>query len=257
MKKKKIDFLITVLLLALGATATFYLKPTNPIFGLLYLGIPSFFLILRKKKNYKKIGWGVFVFGVLLGSVLDLVAKINGAWIVDRLIFPKAVIGTWPVETLAGYIWMALFILVFYEHFLDDEKNKRLSKKHSRIFLILLVIVFLVFVSYFANLFPLTFPYFYLKIGLAAIVFPIIFAFYNPQVIKKFAPLAFFFFFVWLVAEFVGIHNQNWIFTPRGEFVGYVSVLGVSFPFEEVFFWMVWYPAVVVAYYEYFIDDGK
>lgn len=213
--------------------------------------------MLRERKNYEKIGWGVMVFGILMSSVFDFVATINGAWAVNRVLFPKAVIGTWPIESVIGYIFMALFVIVFYEHFLDDERHPRLSRGHSRVFLFLLAVVFIVFSLYFINPDKMRFSYFYLKAGFAAIIFPVIFAFYNPQIIKKFAPLAFFFFFVWLVIEFVGVRNQNWLFPSHGQFVGPVNLFGIDFPFEEVFFWFMWYPAVIVAYYEYFIDDRQ
>jgi hypothetical protein len=152
---------------------------------------------------------------------------------------------------------MALFVIVFYEHFLDDEKDKRLSKSHSKILLFLLIVIALVYTVFLIAPLKLEFSYFYLKAGFAAIAFPIIFAFYNPQIIKKFAPLAFFFFFVWVVAEFVGVSNGNWIFPASNQYAGSVTLFGITFPFEEVFFWFMWYPAVIVAYYEYFIDDRR
>ena len=255
MNRKKIDLLITILLLAGGAVISFYLKPANPVLSILYLGIPSFFLMLREKKNYKKIGWGVLVFGILMSTTFDFVATINGAWAVDRIIFPKAVISTWPIESIIGYIFMTLFVIVFYEHFLDDERHPRLPKSHSKVFLLLLIILFTTFAIHFISPDSLKFSYFYLKAGFVAILFPIIFSFYNPHIIRKFAPLAFFFFFVWLVIEFVGVHNGNWLFPSQGQFVGYASLFGITFPFEEVFFWFMWYSAVIVAFYENFIDD--
>lgn len=167
------------------------------------------------------------------------------------------VIGTWPVENIVGYLWMTLFILVFYEHFLDDENHPRLSKKHARLFFSSLVVLAAVFGLYYTNPEIVKFAYFYLVAGVAAVAFPVAFAFQNPKIIGKFTSLAFFFFFVWLILEIIGTKNQNWLFPPTGNFVGFVSLFGLSFPFEEVFFWFLWYPAVIVSYYEYFIDDQQ
>lgn len=257
MKRKRIDFLLTVLLLALGALVSFYFNPPNPLLAFIYLGIPSFFLMYRGKKNYRKIFWGVLIFGVLMGSAFELIATINGAWSVPRVVFPGLMIGVFPIESVIGYLFMTLFIVVFYEHFLDDERNPRLSPSHSKALLLLLIITFCVFTIGYINPEALKFSWFYLKAGFAAILFPIIFAFYNPHIIRKFAPLVVFFFFVWLLIELVGVANQNWLFPSDGQFVGYATVFGLTFPFEEVFFWFMWYAAVIVAYYEYFVDDRK
>lgn len=257
MYNKRLDFFVILVLLFFGAFVSYYFNPNNIVLGFLYLGIPSFYLLWRKKENYKKIGWGLLIFGILFGSVFDFIGTVNNAWAVKRMIIPSWVIGSWPIENIFGYLWMTLFILVFYEHFLDDKNHPRLSKRHSKLFIVSLVVLFFVFVTYFLYPEALKFSHFYLLTGMAAVAFPILFAFYNPKIIQKFATLAFFFFFVWLALEVVGIRNQNWIFPSSGEYVGSVSLFGVLFPFEEVFFWFLWYPSVIVAYYEYFIDDKK
>jgi hypothetical protein len=257
MKNKRIDFLVVVILLILGASLAYFFNPGNFVFGFLYLGIPSFYLLWRKKENYKKIGWGLLIFGVLFGSIFDFIGSLNNAWSTERILMKPFVIGGWPIENVVAYLWMTLFILVFYEHFLDNKSHSRLSKKHSSLFIFSLLVLIFVFLAYSANYSALRFHHFYLYTGFAAILFPILFAFYNPKIIPKFATLAFFFFFVWLALEVVGVKNQNWFFPAAGDFVGTVTLFGAHFPFEEVFFWFMWYPAVIVAYYEYFIDDQK
>lgn len=255
MKNKRIDFLVVVALLALGAIVGVYFNPGNIMLGFFYLGIPSFYLLWRKKENYQRIGWGLLIIGVCFGTVFDFVGTVNNAWGVDRVTVPFLTISSWPIENIIGYLWMTLFILVFYEHFLEDKKHPRLSKRHSKLFLCSLLFLVAVFLTHFLSPTALEFSHFYLITGTAAIAFPIFFAFYNPKIIEKFATLAFFFFFVFLALELVGIKNQNWIFPATGQFVGSVSLFGIHFPFEEVFFWFMWYPAVVVAYYEYFIEN--
>ncbi|MDO8729321.1 MAG: hypothetical protein Q7K26_05580 [bacterium] len=236
MQRKKIDFLVTVLLLVIGAVISFYFDPSNPIVYLLYLGIPSLFLIIREKKNYKKILWGVGVFGALMGGVFDFVAKLNNAWIFTKPMFPNILIDGWLVENVLAYVFMTLFVIVFYEHFLDDERHARLSKSHSKIFLFLLLVIFIVFSLHTFNPIVLDISYFYLKAGLAAIVFPVLFAFFNPKIIKKFAPLAVFFFFVWLVSEYIGLHNGNWTFPATHQYLGSVNLLGVHFLLKKFSF---------------------
>lgn len=257
MNRKRLDFAVVVFLLVFGAYLGLEFKPGNIVLGFLYLGIPSFYLLWRKKENYQKILWGLLILGAIFGSVFDFVGTVNHAWTVKRIVMPMWVISGWPLENVIGYLWMTLFILVFYEHFLNKHNHLRLSKTHSRLFVTSLIILGLIFSLNFFSPESLKFSHFYLITGLLAVSFPIIFSAYNPKIIGRFTTLAFFFFFVWLLLEMVGVKNQNWLFPSSGEFIGSVSLLGSNFPFEEVLFWFMWYPAVVVSYYEYFIDDRK
>lgn len=256
LRNKKIDFLIVVLILLGASTLSFFLRPKNIPLGILYLGLPSLYLFIRQKKNYKKIFWGVIIFGVIFGTVFDFILTINKAWIAQGLSIPWMLFGVWPVDDVFGYVFMALFIFVFYEHFIDDERHKKLSKRHAKMLLLSLLVLGMTMFAYFVNPDFLKISHVYLWGGLAAIAFPIIFSIFNPHIIKKLSVLAVFFFFVWLLLEIVGVKIGGWAF-PGSGYIGYASIFGVTFPIEEIIFWMLWYPAVIVAYYEYFIDDGK
>ena len=230
MDSKRLDFLVVVLLLCLGGTIGFYFKLGNILLGFFYLGIPSFYLLYRKKENYKKIGWGLLIFGMLFGTIFDFIGTVNNAWSVPHPSFPQLSIGPWPIENIIGYLWMTLFILVFYEHFLDRPNHKRLPRRHAKLFIFCMMVLGLVLLAYVMRPESIAISHFYLVTGFAAIVFPVVFAFYNPKIIEKFATLAFFFFFVWLFLELIGIRNHDWMF-PGTEFVGSVSLFNVSFPF--------------------------
>ncbi len=256
MKGKTLDFWVVVAMLIVAAWLGYLLKLSNIPLGALYLGVPSLYLCLRAKKNYKKIGWGILIFGLLFGFIFDFIQQANGVWSVPRLFIPGRLFGFWPVENLFGYAFMTLFILVFYEHFLDTSESPRLAKRHSRLFLFSLTIAALIIIAYATRPSSLIFSHAYLYGGLAAITFPILFSIHNPKILPKFAQLAVFFFFVWLLLEIIGVRLGNWVFPNHG-FIGYATIFGATFPIEEVLFWMMWYPATVVAYYEYFIDDGK
>lgn len=67
MKNKRKDFFIVLFLLAVGALLSFYLNPGNIILGFLYLGIPSFYLLWKKKKIIKKFS-GVYSFLVFFSE---------------------------------------------------------------------------------------------------------------------------------------------------------------------------------------------
>jgi len=117
MKGKMLDFWVVVGFLIAAAWIGYVFKFTNIPLGLIYLGVPSFYLCMRAKKNYKKIGWGIVIFGFLFGFIFDFIQQINYVWGVPRLLIPWRLFGIWPVENLFGYAFMTLLILVFYEHF--------------------------------------------------------------------------------------------------------------------------------------------
>ena len=49
----------------------------------------------------------------------------------------------------------------------------------------------------------------------------------------------------------------GWWTFPGTEFIGWISIAGVSFPIEEFIFWIILFALGVLSYYEYFDDDEK
>ncbi len=252
---KKIDFFVVCFLSAITILICVYYN-LKPLSGFVLFCLPiSFYLLIREKKNLKKIFLAVLVFGGFLGFVFDFIETFNRAWIVERLVFPWRIFGVLPVDDLLGFLLMTWIMVIFYEHFLDDEKNKRISKN---LFWALIPLCFLLVVTVFLYwLDPrfLEIDYAYLVGGLVLIAFPVAFMICKPKLLPKFLMMAGFFFFVWFVAEIVTLKADGWLFP--GQYIGSVNVFGVSFPFEELFFWMLFYAGTITAFYEFFIDDNK
>ncbi len=217
--------------------------------------LPSIYLMLRERKNYRKIFWSVVVLGLLMGFFSDFLAEFNGAWHVINLVIPYKILGVEPVDSILGYAFMVLFMVTFYEHFIDDERNRRLSKNASRLFLLGIIAVTLLVAVYLESQTILKISHMYLKAGLAMMLFPVIYGFSHPKILTKFSAMALFFIPVYLMAEIVVLKNNGWTFP--GQYIGWVTIFGVTFPFEELFFWMICYAGIIVAFYEHFIDDDK
>lgn len=252
---KKYDFFIVVLLIAAAAAITLIFRPKVLIGGILLTIPPTLFLCLRETKNYWKIFLGVFIFGLLFGFFFDFIETYSGAWFVPDLVFPWRILGVEPVDDLIGFVIMTAFMLVFYEHFLDDEKNTRISPQMVYALIPAFLAVFTVIIIFFAYPARLFISHAYLKGGIAAILFPIIYAIRNPRIILKLCAVAIFFFFVWLIMEVTAVKIGGWVYP--GQYIGWMTLFGVGFPAEEMLFWMLFYAATIVAYYERFIDDGK
>lgn len=250
---KKIDFLILLFLLATTAGAWLFLNLKPMIGGLFFTFIPSFYLIARKKKNFKKIFWAVFAFGILVGLAFDFLETVSQAWVVPRIFLPWRLFGIWPIDDLLGYIEMTLLMVVFYEHFLDDEKSKKISKNLFIVLIGLSLSIIIIWGLFIINPASLKISYAYLKGGLIAIILPVILGWWKPRLIPKFLAMTAFFFPVWLTAEIIALKTGGWVFP--GQYLGLIEIFGVKFPFEELFFWTLSYAAVLTAYYEFFIDD--
>ena len=251
---KKLDFVVFILLLGAAALTWRYFNLKPLIGGLLYTLVPSGYLILREKKNFYKIFLALLLFGLLVGFIFDFVEVFNNAWIVS-LVLPWKVLGVEPIDNIIGYIVMSLLMLVFYEHFLDNEKDKRISKNSIWGFAALLLTLSALVVIFKINPDLLKIRYAYLVGSSLAVFFTIVLAVYRPKLVYKYLAMAAFFFFVWFVAEITALKAGGW--TYLGEYIGWVTVFGLTFPVEEIFFWTMWYAATITAYYEFFLDDLK
>lgn len=252
---KKIDFFIVCFLLAVSIWVWIYFN-LKPLLGLaLFPLVASFYLSIREKKNFKKIFWALLLFGGLAGFIFDFIETFNKAWIVDRLVFSWRIFSILPIDDIFGFLLMTLIMVIFYEHFLDDEKNKRISKNLLWALIPLCLFSAVTIFLYWFNPRFLEIPYVYLVGGITAIILPITFLICKPKLLLKFLMLTAFFFFVWFGVEIAVLKTGGWFFP--GQYIGSVNVFSVTFPFEELFFWMFFYAGTITAFYELFIDDMK
>ncbi len=257
MKRKTIDILVLLFLLVI---AVFYAILTKDIFigrslfiVFIFTVIPAIYLGIREKKNWKKIAVATITFGTIFGFIFEFIAEYNLAYSVVSVVSEFKILGVLPVDNILGHMMMTLFTIVFYVHFIDREVNKNISK---RIILALLpaalAIAFILLAFNFQpNLIELSRPYLFM--GLAAIVPTLLLGIRRPGHIKNMLKTAIYFFFLYLVIEILAVKFNYWIY-PGDNYVGWVTIFDVSFPFEELFFWMMFYAATLVAYYEIFID---
>lgn len=256
MKGRHLDFLVVTLSFVVLTSAAFIFNLKPLIASFIILVIPSAYLMLREPKPVAKILWPVFLFGGLLGFVFDLAETFNRAWVMERLVFPQKVLGVVPVDDILGFLFMVLFIVVFYRHFLDRESGNKLSANLGwGIGASLLAFAGSIGIFFAVEPDMLRIPYAYLAGGILAVAFPAFVVIRNPRLVPKLLRLAAFFFFVWFAAEVIALKTGGWSFP--GEYVAMVPFFGVSIPFEEVLFWMLLYAPAVAAYYEFFIDDLK
>lgn len=258
MHGKKLDILVLIGFMILG---TVYANVTKDLYigksaiaGAVGMFPGIIYLSLRKRKNWPKILVSTLIFGTLFGFMFEFLAEYNKAYSVVSTLFPFKLLGVLPIDNVLGHMMMTMYTIVFYEHFIDREKHHAISKNFLHALLPAVFAIGTMLLLFFLHPSTLRIGHPYLYMGLAAIVAPIYLGFERPEFIKNMALTAIYFFFFYFIAEFFAVRYQYWIY-PGNNYVGWVTILGVTFPFEELFFWMMFYAATLVSYYELFIDD--
>ena len=259
-KSKTVDVIVLGVLLLLAA---FYAYVTNGLFigkplfvGVIFTIPQIIYLGLRHSKNWKKIIVSTLVFGGIFGFLLDFLAEYNKAWSVVSLVFPYKILNVDPIDNVLGYMLMTALTVTFYEHFIDREKDHNISHNLKYAIWPGIVEIFLLVIIFYNRPSILLFRYPYFLMGCVAIIPTIILSFRHPSLIKKMATTAIYFFFFYLTFELFAVAYHYWIYVGNN-YIGWVDLFGLRFPFEELFFWIMFYAASLVAYYEIFIDDEK
>lgn len=255
---KRTDVVVLIAWIFVSAAICFLMQAKGLVAIVVYLVIPAGYLCLRERKNYKKLFAATLIFGIPAVGIFDFILEVNHAWMSDpsKLVFPQKIFGLTPVDYAVFYFAWIFFSFAFYEHFLDDEKRQSISK--YAIYAIApfaiglaLTLVLLAFAPHL-----LLIPYTYLIGGAFAAVPPLAYIVYwKPKLLSKVTKLGLFFFVLALMIEVTSLQYGLWRFP--GEYIGLVSMFGVTFPFEEFVFWICLCAPAVVAWYEFSIDDGK
>lgn len=254
---KEKDLFIVLALNFVGVIYFFLTRDTffgKPLLVYASMVLPATtFLIRKKKMNWKRIIPATIVLGGVIGFTIDFISELTKTWTVIKLIFPYKIFGVAPIDNTLWFIMMTFYTLIFYEYFITHEKKKGLSK-HFKFLLIASVSVVFILIGIFLlkpSSLQITYPY--LTLGIAAITLPVLMGFLKPKIFNKMLLIGIYFFFLYFTFEIIAVGNQFWVF--NGKYIGTISFFGLVFPFEELFFWMMFYAPTLVAFYEEFVDD--
>jgi hypothetical protein len=253
--KKKLDLAIIAGLATLDILVTIWFKADVTYSIIFFPLISSLYLFYRERKNYGKIFFASLIYGVFLGMSFAFILELDRAWVINYSFWPFniIVVGATPLGELVWGFCIPLFILSFYEHFLDTErKNKRNNTVNFLIPLasFLLIIVLVTYTPAFFRI-----PYPYLFFGLV-LVSPLVFLIRaRPLLLKKILWVALAFAIFNVCLELAGIYAHQVVYD--GQYIGGVNVFGALLPYEEILFWILLSAPSLVLCYEYFIDDRK
>lgn len=255
-KNKSLDLILLIIWPLAAAFLSIKLHAVFLATVFLFFVIPCVFLVLRKKKNIKKVIYASFTLGLILSFTFDFLAEFNNAWNWNGgLLTPHKIFGIVQVDVLFWFFFWVMYFILFYEHFIDDEKYKKISRNAPLTFGLGILLGLKVIIT--KTIYPsfLYIPYAYLVLCLGILLVFIIMALYKPKLVRKIMPVSAYFFFVYLTYELTALHTEIWTFP--GQYIGTVRIMSLEFPFEELIFWILLSSTIGVTYYEFAFDDEK
>lgn len=226
------------------------------ITAILFWGIPSIYFSL-KRANVIRINLAYsLLFSITLVPVLDYIAHISGSWYEATGITGIRLLSVFPADALIWGFLYSYFIISFYEYYLDRHKTKfRVSKKIRTLVLILLMLALAFSAALLAGVTIPLIPYFYAILIVLLFALPIAaIATSHRQLTPKIVAQGVWFALLSLIYELTALASGQWLF-PGSYYIGWVTVLDLSFPIEEVLWILLAVPAYICIY-EYFADDG-
>lgn len=255
MKHKKI-FIFFLLWPLLAAWVSFTYKVNAFISPLLFFGIPSILLSVLKKTYVKKSFFAtllMFPFAI----IADYIAEKTRAWVwpLPHSVFPFKIFTYVPVESVIWAFLQIYFVVIFFQFFFGKAMIKSPKRTKSAIYAaISIIFAFLIALFFFPNF--LNIPYWYFIFGCIFLVPVILEDLRYPKVFSRISHVLLYFFYVNFSYEITALKLGWWAF-PIKEYIGHVSFLGVTFPFEEFFFWILLSALVILSYYEYFLNNER
>jgi hypothetical protein len=259
-RRRRVDLIILIFWPIIAAAISFSIGASTFSSIILFLGVPAAYLSYLNPKKILKLFLFSFVLGVPLAIVIDYVMQRTGGWFLPSSIFgPFRLLGYVTIEQI---IWLFLYIYlvaIFYETFIEKNQVEKTYYHNFKYLITLMVLIYGLF-GFFYFLAPafLLINYFYLKLGLVLGLLPITLVLLkSPKLCQKFFQTAIYFFFLSLIYELTALTLGQWTFPAKNQFIGFVEIFGLRFPFEEFFFWIMLGAMAVLAYYEFFDDDLK
>ncbi|HLC73573.1 MAG TPA: hypothetical protein VJH20_02970 [Candidatus Nanoarchaeia archaeon] len=256
MKKKKIDLIILLLYPAFASLISIIFE-VNTFFSILvFFGIPSLFLSLKLRKYILKNIYVSAIAGIFFLPIIDYIAHITKTWFIPSM-FDFRILGQISIEFFLFATLNVYFVVAFYQYFLEEHLISKSNKNMKYLVFIIVGLLILFPLLFVFNPIYLQIPYFYLIFGAISILIPIILVLLKfPILYAKFFKAAAYFFFLSITYEITALKLGLWEF-PGNQFIGWVEIFGVRFPFEELFFWIILGAMAVLSYYEFFDDDRK
>ena len=255
MKKREFDLALLYAYPIIASLITLALKTNVFISIIIFLVVPAIFLSIRQPSHIVKAASFSLILGTPFIIMIYYIGHVTNAWLMPS-VFPL-VFRFVNIEVILWLVFWIYFTVLFYENFFDKHVKVKRWHPHMKYLIMLafsLFSIFLLFV-YSASSLLESIPYSYLFIGIVVVITPtLLFLFNSPALFVKFLKTQVYFFYFNLIYELNGLALGWWTF-PGTEFIGWISLFGLTFPIEELLFWIVIGAMAILSYYKFFDDS--
>ncbi len=227
---------------------------------------PAIYLSFVAPKYIQRALVFSFITAVPFGIIFDYIMQVTGGWAVAGAAIPFKLFTYVTPEQIIWLFFFSYFVIMFYEVFFDRHEKDCLCTRCSHVsptrkkYLVFILSVLLgTFVTFFF-LAPevLAIEMFYAKGGLIFLLIPILLVAHKIHSMqRKLLLTGLYFFYHGLTYQISALKLGLWNYPDASQFIGWVNIFGVSFPLEELLFWITFGAIGVVAWYEYFHDDAS
>jgi len=265
-KNEKFDLKLILIWPIIASVITIFLEEKNIFYQnffvsiILFLALPAIYLSFRAKQYVLKTLIVSTLGSIPIMIVVEYLGQISGAWSFPVSIFSFKLFGFVILEVLFWAFFNMYYIIIFYEYFLDHHITKHLWEPRMKYLFWGLLIGFVSFLFIIFNFTIPVIPYFYFFFGIIVFAIPVILQFtiysHAKKVLVKILKASAYFFYLSFIYEIVALHYGWWGF-PSENYIGWVNILGVRFPFEELVWWIMLFALAVLSSYEFFDDNEK
>ena len=253
-----LDAVVIILCPVIASLTSFFLNANAFASIALFFGIPALYLSVRNFEHVRKSATFSLYTSIPAIIVIDYIAHATGQWLIPESILPWRLFGYVSIEVIFWAFLNFYAVVIFYEYFLAHHHSKRIWNRRGRQLLVFILGASLMFLTlFFVYPSALSIPYFYLLFGVLLILLPIVKELTDhPKLLTNFLITAVYFFYLSFLYEITALKLDWWSF-PSEQFIGKVTLLGVTFPFEELLFWLMLFAMAVLVFYEHFTGNLK
>lgn len=219
---------------------------------LLFFAVPSIYLSLRNPRLIKTTLIFSLIMGLTMLFVFDHMAYLDASWYVPNSMW-RFLRDSIPFEDGPWAVLLVYYVVITWEYFFFTPKKRHMFNPNIIWFIVFcasLLIVFFIIYVFSPN--SLVVPYFYFKLGIFFEMIPIaILLLRRPHIIKPLLYITVYFFFMSLLAEYVGLVNNQWYFSGE-HYIGEIQYFGHRLPWDEILFWWLLAAPGMVTWYESF-----
>jgi hypothetical protein len=249
-KKQRLFFLIAYLPISLFFI--WLIKPVYIISIFIVLAVPSIINFLWLKHSKKPILIFSILTGILFAPPVELMARVVNVWDVNSIFYRP--FGLIPIENMVFAFLNFFWVLSFYKYFIDHDKEIKISNRFKYLISLYLIFDILIFSLYYLNSNLVGANYF--TIALIILIVPGVLLFIkNKKIFKKTIVPTFFFALVFFFYEIISLKIGSW-FWPGNYFFN-IKIFGETMPLDDIIIWYFMSTPVLIAGYEFFVDDNK